>query len=259
MLCWANENWARNWDGGFKDVLIKQEYSFEDDVAHMRYLCENVFVDKRYISVYGKPFFIVYRPSLFLDIQETIRIWRKTASEYGMELYLGFMNGWEKDQEIYLSSGFDVSVEFQPHFSSSHIYARRNMWNWFSYKLKTKLFHGANIDPLMESIVWDYSDFINSQCNRLAINHKEYPCVTPQWDNASRRTGSIFWCLDKSTPQLYGQWLRHVLKTFKPFSEDENFVFINAWNEWAEGNHLEPDQKWGRGYLEETMRAIDEQ
>ena len=67
MLCWANENWARNWDGGFKDILIEQNYSDDDDRNHMIYLCKEVFPDKRYIKVDGKPFFIIYKPKISIS------------------------------------------------------------------------------------------------------------------------------------------------------------------------------------------------
>ena len=258
MLCWANENWARNWDGGFKDVIMKQDYSHKDDVCHMKYLCENVFLDRRYIKVDGKPFFVIYRPSLFPNIQESIETWRKVAAEYGVELYLGFMRGINMTAEELLRAGFDASVEFQPNFAFPHNFAMKNRWDWFLFQLKKKYLRWMKIDPLMESVVWEYSDFVKTQCKRTAPKYKQFPGITPQWDNAARRIGKVFWCLDNSTPKLYGQWLRHILMTFKPYSEEENFVFINAWNEWAEGNHLEPDQKWGRGYLEETKRILEE-
>lgn len=258
MLCWANENWARNWDGGFKNVLIEQNYSDEDDVNHMRFLCENVFSDKRYIRIDGKPFFVVYKPSLFPNIKNTIDNWRKVASGYGMELYLGFMLSLDKTPENLLDAGFDAVVEFQPHFARPYLYAMQNRWDWFMYRLKRKYLKWMDIDPVMDSVVWEYADFVKTQCERPAVKYKQFPGITPQWDNASRRINKVFWCLNNSTPQLYGQWLSHILKTFKPYSNEENFVFVNAWNEWAEGNHLEPDQKWGRGYLEETRRVLQE-
>ena len=86
MLCWANENWARNWDGGFNKVLIAQNYSEEDDIAHMKYLCEKVFPDERYIKVDGKPVFCIYRPHYFPDMAQTIKTWREVASSYSMEI-----------------------------------------------------------------------------------------------------------------------------------------------------------------------------
>ena len=79
MLCWANENWARNWAGGFNDVLIAQNYSDEDDIDHMRYLCSKVFSDKRYIRIDNKPVFAIYRPLLFPDMNKTIATWRRLS------------------------------------------------------------------------------------------------------------------------------------------------------------------------------------
>ena len=79
------------------------------------------------------------------------------------------------------------------------------------------------------------------------------------WDNSSRREGLPISALRNSTPEKYGFWLSETLRKFNPFSNEENFVFINAWNEWAEGNHLEPDLKWGRKYLEVTKQCIDNQ
>ena len=258
MLCWANENWARNWDGGFKDVLIEQNYSKEDDIAHMKYLCENVFTDKRYIRVEGKPFFVIYKPDLLPDIRKTIETWRMVASEYGIRLYLGFMRCMEKEEEELLALGFDVSIEFQPNFVIPSLYAERSKWDWFWYRFKKKYMPNSYINSLMESTVCDYSIYVDFQLGKASTRYKQYPGITPGWDNAARRVGKRFCCLDKSSPQLYGKWLRHILLNFKPYSEEENFVFINAWNEWAEGNHLEPDQKWGCRYLEETKLSVEE-
>ena len=87
MMCWANENWTRTWDGADHQVLLKQEYGFEDDLAHIKHLIA-FFTDNRYIKVNGKPIFIVYRPKLFPDIKKTIAIWRKAVQEAGFpDLY----------------------------------------------------------------------------------------------------------------------------------------------------------------------------
>lgn len=110
---------------------------------------------------------------------------------------------------------------------------------------------GKDLVPNLQS----YPKYVDYVSKLPLPAHKLYPCVTPGWDNAARRKISFFAFLG-STPKLYGRWLRNVLRRFKPYSVEENFVFINAWNEWAEGNHLEPDLKWGRAYLEETRRAL---
>lgn len=103
---------------------------------------------------------------------------------------------------------------------------------------------------------------VGEEPKRLFVNaggapFKRFRCVTPMWDNSARRKVDARIVID-STPELYESWLRAIAaKTSTQFDHDERLVFINAWNEWAEGNHLEPDLKWGRGYLEATKRALE--
>ena len=91
--------------------------------------------------------------------------------------------------------------------------------------------------------------------DREKPGYKLYPGITPAWDNSARRKKNAA-IITNSTPEKYENWLKQVIGSFKPYSADENFIFINAWNEWAEGNHLEPCQRWGRQYLEATARAL---
>ena len=246
MLCWANENWARNWDGGFKNILMEQRYSKEDDIAHMTYLCKEVFPDNRYIKVNGKPFFLIYKSELFPNMRETIKTWRQVAGEYGFELYLGFMENPRIDVANTLALGFDVTVDFQPTNMGTFL-KHKNTWK----KILNKITHKQY------SLILDYGDYVDYQCGKAMPQHKQFPCVSPGWDNSSRRVGKPFIAFVKSTPQKFGKWLKETIKKFHPYSKEENFIFVNAWNEWAEGNHLEPDQRWGRAYLEETKQTID--
>ena len=256
MLCWANENWARNWDGGFKNVLIEQKYCLQDDVEHIRYLCEKVFCDKRYIRVDGKPVFAVYRPYLFPDIKQTVSVWRKIAKECGMELYLTFMHVGKKTPQFFIDCGFDASIDFQPHqnavLGDDGKSWRLNFW----YRLYQKLFKKRN-NPF--SLSFDYREYMEYSCNHLKKDYKQYPCLTPGWDNSPRRVNKPFFMLKNNTPSLFGKWLAYLWKNFAPYSEEENFIFINAWNEWAEGNHLEPDVKWGRAFLEKIKEVVCEE
>ncbi|UKK47603.1 glycoside hydrolase family 99-like domain-containing protein [Prevotella sp. E9-3] len=257
MLCWANENWARNWDGGFKDVLIKQNYCDEDDIEHMRWLCKNVFPDKRYIRIDGKPVFAIYKIEQFPDFSHTVHTWRKIAKEeYGMELYL--INAECRSSPIgldALSTGLDASFDFQP-VNMSKFIKQVNIFR----QLKSFFIHV----PLVKKWVmkwpffFDYAEYVKKMTEIDYPDYKWYPCVSPGFDNAPRRVNKSFMAFRGSTPDLYKKWLLHVLNKFLPYSKEENLVFINAWNEWAEGNHLEPDQKWGRGYLEATKQAIKE-
>lgn len=247
MLCWANENWARNWDGGFNQVLISQIYSEEDDRAHMKYLCENVFCDSRYIRVDGKAVFCVYKPSYFPDMKRTIETWREVAKKYNTELYLIYCDHQGYKLGEYLNKGFDSSLEFQPFYRGdfgkySNILARLT---------KKILPHIQN--PF--NTFYSYPRFVDYQIRRTRNNSKQYPCASPGFDNSPRRKGG-FIMYKGSNPSLFKKWLNYIVHEIPPYSKEENFVFINAWNEWAEGNHLEPDIKWGRKYLDAVKEVL---
>lgn len=260
MLCWANENWSRNWDGGFNQVLIEQKYSKEDDRTHMEYLCREVFSDKRYIRIDNKPFFVIYNPSLVPDLAETIKVWRSTAAEFGIQLYLGYMrDGLNINNSQLMSYDFDVHVDFQPKFTHTYpVDYFKGSLRWFFYRASNKI---SNVlvgkDLKRDEHLTDYCEYVDYSINKQQPVYYEFPCVSPGWDNSSRRVGKPFWAFVNNTPELFGKWLAHELSVFTPRSKEENFVFINAWNEWAEGNHLEPDQKWGRQFLIETKKIID--
>jgi lipopolysaccharide biosynthesis protein len=233
-LCWANENWTRRWDGRDEEVLLKQEYSEEDDKKHIELLAK-YFSDPRYIRVDGKPLFIVYRPALFPDIKKTAERWRSECRENGTgEIYLAFMQSFGNFKEP-AEIGFDAAIEFQPNFSA----------------LPKESKYGKGEDH-----VFLYKDVMKNMITRPKPPGKIFPGVFPMWDNAARRTNGAT-IIHDSSPEKYGEWLASVVKNFKPYSKDENFVFINAWNEWAEGNHLEPCRKWGLAYLEETKKALN--
>ncbi len=247
MLCWANENWARNWDGGFTNVLMKQEYSHEDDIEHMRWLCKNVFSDKRYIRISGKPVFAVYRIALFPDFRNTTAIWRKVAKEeFNMELYLLEVMFPGSPAHSTPTEGCDAAMDFQPIGVMISGLPQVNV---------------KSIDPQETEkdrpTVYNYSDYVDYCCAQEQTK-RCYPCVSPGFDNSPRRVGRTFLSFTEQTPDNFGRWLFDALCRKTGFTDsDENLVFINAWNEWAEGNHIEPDQKWGHAYLKATKEAIE--
>ncbi len=241
-LCWANENWTRRWDGLDQEVLRKQEYSAEDDRAHIRFLSE-VFRDSRYIRVDGKPVFIVYRPGLFPDINATLQLWREECRNNGVgEIYLMYMQSFG-EKRTPEEMGFDAAVEFQPDFSR------------LPQKINVSGFMKKSEAEKRGDNVFRYEEVVKNMLAKPSVPYKRFPSVFPMWDNSARRSAEATIVTD-SSPVLYGNWLRSVISGFKPFSAEENFVFINAWNEWAEGNHLEPCRKWGRAYLEATKNAL---
>lgn len=246
MLCWANENWSRRWDGQDHEVLIQQEYSTTDDLEHIRFLCEHFFSDSRYIKVDGKPFIIIYRPGLFPDIKKTIGIWRKEAQLSGIgDLHVGFMNHFSY-QKDFKEDGFDCQIDFHPNFSD----LPAQEFAPFKEKIKKKI--GLKDLPYYNNRIYKYSNYIDHVIKNMKVLQGTFPGITPGWDNTARRTRDAF-ILKDSTPVEYERWLKKIKEVYK---NEETFLFINAWNEWAEGNHLEPCQKWGKMYLEATKRVF---
>ena len=254
-LCWANESWRRNWDGNSGEILIQQKYSKSDNLSHIRYLIEHVFSDSRYITVDEKPLFLIYRASLIPQIRKTIEIWRKEAKNHGYkDLYLCRVESHPDENGGIADQGFDASVEFQPRWNELGPPINRN----FNYQILNKMLNKINIKRgiYFRHKIRDYGDFVDLMKSRPAPKYKRYPGITPMWDNSARREwgANIF---IGSTPERYGDWLEWLGDTFQPFSREENFIFINAWNEWAEGNHLEPCVKWGNAYLETTKKILE--
>ncbi|MER2998307.1 glycoside hydrolase family 99-like domain-containing protein [Pontibacter populi] len=262
MLCWANENWTRVWDGGEKHILLEQNYSEEDDIAHIKSLIP-AFKDSRYIKVDGKPVFAIYRSTRIPDVKATIKRWRNEAKKEGLELYLCRMESFGESGEHYLQDGFDAAIEFEP--SSNRLFhsfthqvrmklLRNKLSTWYAnYKLSDSETKKAILHDVRS--ILDYSDYVNFLKKYPKNPYKYFPGVTPMWDNSARRKNNYF-IFKNSTPEKYREWLQHEIENFKPYSVEENFIFINAWNEWAEGNHLEPCRKWGRAYLEATRTAF---
>lgn len=256
MLCWANENWTRVWDGGENHVLLEQTYSEEDDLRHIHFLFP-YFADERYIKVEGKPVFVIYRPSFFPDIKKTVSVWRSEAAKKGIELYLCYFESSSEKKHDPVNMGFDASIQFPPFGATDddyHIPANDTAF----LRIKNSIKHRweniySKILPEVDYI--DYDALIKNDLENFPPGYKQYPAVTPMWDNTARRKYPTI--IKKSTPKKFGAWCKEKLSIFKPFSKEENFFFINAWNEWAEGNHLEPCQKWGHAYLEEFKNAME--
>jgi lipopolysaccharide biosynthesis protein len=249
-LCWANENWTRAWDGGEQHILLQQHYSADDDRAHIRALIP-AFADARYIRIGGRPLFLVYRTELLPDPVKTADIWREEVSRAGLgDLYLARVENFVTRVDP-TKIGFDAAVEFAPH--GAHV--GKIKFRGPIHRLLAR--SGLLPEAYVHSQVVNYRAMSLGMLAKPDPGFKRFRCVTPMWDNtARRRTGAHVYA--GSTPKLYEAWLAEVAKqTLGKFAPEERIVFVNAWNEWAEGCHLEPDLKWGRKYLEATKAALD--
>ncbi|MEW6077214.1 MAG: glycoside hydrolase family 99-like domain-containing protein [Thermodesulfobacteriota bacterium] len=236
-LCWANENWTRRWDAADHDILVAQRHLPDDDLDFIKGLIP-FFSDPRYIRVDGAPFLIVYRPQQLPDARRSAGVWRDYCNRIGIgkiHICAALTHG----NRDYARFGFDSGVEFPPH----NLEGCANINNRISF-----------FQPFQGNVL-EYEDIARSYLGRRYAPGNVYRAVFPSWDNTAR-TGSRAVVVLNGTPANYEYWLAEtVRKTARDFPDKERLVFINAWNEWAEGCCLEPDVRFQRGFLEATRRV----
>lgn len=245
-LCWANENWSKLWDGGNKELIKKQELKSDDTEKFFNDILP-FFKDERYIKIDNKPLLIIYRPNvfskdLFKDFIEQIRNLAIKQGFDGLRILSSNANFFDSPLDWCL----DGLVEFPPH----QLVARGIKQLDMSKRFINKDFVGQ---------IFDMEDFVNNRKYEVDFDYPVFKGVFPSWDNSSRKAYSNAWVFEGLTPELYKKWLKGCIKyTKETKKENEQFVFINAWNEWAEGAHLEADLKYGYAYLQATKEALEE-
>jgi lipopolysaccharide biosynthesis protein len=258
-LCWANENWTRRWDGLEHEVLIEQNYAEYDPIEHISWL-KNAFEDKRYIKIDGKPLLLIYNTIGIPDINSKISIWRKWAEENNLKgLYICSVKSIHNnisDEEV-INFGFDALVDFMPNNDILEHKKLKNLPRYYFFALINKIIRFLRLENKIKmlplTVVCDYKKIAAAYSNRKRPENKTYPCVVPNWDNSARKRNSLV--VQNNNPDDYENWLSKAIYEVKDNTAEEQIVFINAWNEWAEGCHLEPDMKNGKAYLEATLKA----
>ncbi|GEM_PF-1257475 len=241
-ICWANENWTRRWDGEENSILISQEHSPENDAAFINDIIK-YFNDDRYIKVGDKPVLIIYRADIIPNVKSTVNMWREICRKNGLgELFIIGAKTFEfTSPDEY---GLDAEVEFPPHGS-------------INYNAIVDGFKTLNKNYSGE--FFDYKQLIEEKEYLNESDYKTFKTAFPSWDNTSRKPNSSF-IFHGSTPELYKEWLEDLTNyTINHFPVNERYVFINAWNEWAEGAHLEPDRRFGYAYLNATYEVYKNQ
>ena len=241
-LCWANENWTRRWDGNDRDVLMAQHHSDQDDEAVIRDLMR-YFGSRNYIRVNGKPLILVYRVTLFPNFARTAMLWRTACRDAGIgEIYIVQVESFElatagiRPEDM----GCDAATEFPPQGMAS------------PYPLTAPL-----LNEQFEGAVADYRDLAVRYATRDFPGYKRFMGAMPGWDNTARRQNNSY-CFENATPGAFQAWLETaVTRTKQQYSGDERLIFINAWNEWAEGAYLEPDRRFGHAFLQAHANAKD--
>jgi len=237
-LCWANHNWQWSKVNGDQGRFIAQEYSEDDDREHIRWLLD-VFRDERYITINGRPLLLIWRVQDMPDPVTTFTMWKEEARKNGVA-------------EPYI-----CKVESQGDFDNPHEYncdAATEFWPHGARTLTERIRSPERV--YRDNVILEYRSLVARHLERPMPPFQRFPCVVPQWDNTARYKPSGAQVLQGSTPELYGRWLEDVIEKTSSNQPEEQLIFMNAWNEWAEGAYLEPDFRYGRAYLEATRHAL---
>ncbi len=241
-LGWANETWSGVWHGAKNKILLEQTYPGKSDYKmHFKEML-TAFQDKRYIRVDGKPLFMIYKPELIPDAAEFISYWRELAAEFGLGdfYFVGQTIEIEKKKSI-LKMGFDAV----------------NVVRLYDYRRKEVSVLKKGLNRIFGELnVYEYE--VASSCFSGPEDRDIdcIPTIIPNWDH-SPRSGKRAYILHNSTPELFRKHVRKVFEMIKDKPEERRIAFVKSWNEWGEGNHLEPDLKFGKEYLKVLKSECD--
>jgi hypothetical protein len=247
-LCWANETWSRRWLGEEREVLLKQTYSAADHAKHARWLAA-AFADPRYVCVEGRPVFLIYRPLDIPDLQASLDIYREVVSrEMGRDPFLVAVDSHRPGHD-FRQEGFDFTMNFRPQLGLIPGVADDGFqWRRWWHNRQLGVASGT-----LKAI--DYADFV-ARMDAIAPKHDQFfPSVFVDWDNTPRR-GQRGVVVTGGSPQRFHEQLTRAANAAKSREGDKQILFVNAWNEWAEGNNLEPDITQGRAYLEALRSGL---
>ena len=251
-LGWANATWSGVWYGAPKTILQEQTYPGMDDYkAHFEMLLE-AFEDPRYLTVDGKPFFLIFRPMDLPDAKKVTDFWRELAVKNGLKgLHIvGLLDKMDQNPNDY---GLDAASLHR----LDRMFRSRKMSP--SALVRKRLSHYSITGHLMKSLsrkpihVYPYDHVSPNFVIEEALDYEYYPTIIPNWDNTAR-SGSNGVVLHGSTPELFQQHVRSAVNRVADLPPEHRIIIAKSWNEWAEGNHLEPDLRYGLAYLE-ALRA----
>jgi glycosyltransferase involved in cell wall biosynthesis len=237
-VCWANENWTRRWDGSENEILMRQEYREGYAEQFIEELIP-LMKDPRYIKVGEAPLLLVYRVDLLPDATLAARVWRRVCAHAGIPgPHLAAVQSFGVTDPR--SFEFDAAVEFPPHTLHKLIDPRGC----------------PGLSPDFAGYLEDYREVAAKQTEAPLPPYVRYRGVMPAWDNTPRRLKRAHICIN-SSPAAYGRWLgQAIAQTMTRLPVQEPLLFLNAWNEWAEGAYLEPDSRHGHDRLEATRQAL---
>jgi len=261
-LGWANESWSGIWHGASDRILLQQTYSGpEDHENHFRAVLP-AFLDDRYLKIDGCPIFVLYRPKHIPDLERFTDQWRQSAIRSGLKgihfIGIDSQGGTER------AAGLDGVIPYLPQFGKLRLYGavspglRDVVRDWIG-RFKARMLNRGETNefPMVPPNFWpqaySYAEFVRKAFTDIAFDEHVFPLVVPNWDNTPRCgiKGGIF---PNPTPELFAEHVRQAIRLVADRDAERRLVFVRSWNEWAEGNHLEPDLRFGLGFLE-ALRA----
>lgn len=271
-LCWANHDWStRSWKNGKgKNITIqKQLYLGEDDYTLHFYNELPAFKDHRYITIDGKPLFVIYDPYHFPDVSNFIKVWRKLAEKEGLKgiYFVGMCNNTTtikrdkegkitrvipnltSSKEVYeniLSLGFDGINSWGK--------SRGEMIANGKYKRILRMYLNQKF-PFLPVLRYDYPNVAKHFFAPEDNWENVFPTIMPQWDRTAR-VGKHEGVYDHATPKEFQKHIEDAIKVIEHKQDEHKILFLRSWNEWGEGNYVEPDERYGHGWLESINNAI---
>lgn len=265
-ICWANEHWTNQWVSSETKVLIAQEYGNREQwKAHFDYLLQ-FFLSDRYIKENNKPFVVIYRPELIDCLNDMLDYWQELAKENGFDgLVFAYQHPYFGDFTKKDDSRFAYAIEYQPGYAlKDHERQKESnvLANIVKFKRKINLFLEKyfncqislrNYMPAKIRLQ-NYDEIWTLLLNRTPPTNKYIPGAFTDWDNSPRKgeRGLVFVGASPQKFRIYFEKL--IIRAKEIYHKDTIFIF--AWNEWTEGGYLEPDEKWGYGYLEAIKQAL---
>ncbi len=251
-ISWANETWSRTWNGSDKDYLIKQDYGNEETWRRHFFYLLPYFKDKRYIAYKNKPLFILYKPEIFPDYKKMFSLWDTLAKKNGLEgLSFGVQGAIWNNIENADDSAVDLRILYEPGFTGSQHGKNKSL----EIRVKSKLLQSKNLFTDNHINFQSYDAFCKNIVHRKVFSDKMVPGMFVSWDNTPRKgkNSTIFL---GSTPDKFEKYLSILASRIQKKEYPTDMLFLNAWNEWAEGCMLEPDKKNGYEYLEAIRKVL---
>jgi len=245
-LNWATENWTALWDGGNKEIMLEQKLEAGDDERFMADILPYM-KDSRYIKIDGKPILVIYRINMFEKgrANRLLKNFREIAKREGFpDLYIMLTNAFDFMEDV-KEWGADAIVEFPP---------------FLMIPLMEKKELKGYVNPYFNGEVYDATEFVDQKSYFFSHDNETYfRSALVSWDNTARKARSFARIMTGLTPATTATWLKDIIAESKKIhSESEHIVFVNSWNEWAEGSHLEPDMKYGYAYLQAIKDVLED-